>query len=355
MCTFMSTLPKHSKSIGSKKPKNLALSIRPCADEKTYYRFRLLAFSPTVGTSTRDDPHIVRYVHQIWGKNPEKGTPVLENEIICPVTPHVHVEGDRYSACKVCEIAGKYWGVYKDSKFKDREALRKNKMFGRKYQAIVPVYVVNDPNYDGNNGKFKVIMFNDKKMYNDFREKINHEIIKHPVFNAKGAVDCCIHMSEKDEVYNEGKPNEIRFKKKVIDKIVFTTKPYDIPSITKETIDAMEFDQTYFTSSTPQEIDDFYNKYCKISNNDIPEDDEIPVYTKSIPPTVDTTPADFVSSKPNDLPGDLPNDLTNDLADDPDDLGLDTPPSVNESTEMPVSSASTTDVDAQALIDSLDL
>ena len=70
MCTFMSTLPKHSKSAGmNKKNKNLVLSLKPCADEKTYYRFRLLAFNGI--NSDRDDPHICRFVHQVWGKDPE--------------------------------------------------------------------------------------------------------------------------------------------------------------------------------------------------------------------------------------------------------------------------------------------
>ena len=72
MCTFMSTLPKHSKSAGmNKNNKNLVLSLKPCADEKTYYRFRLLAFNGI--NSDRDDPHICRFVHQVWGKDPEKG------------------------------------------------------------------------------------------------------------------------------------------------------------------------------------------------------------------------------------------------------------------------------------------
>jgi len=60
----------------------------------------------------------------------------------------------------------------KESNWKDADARKKNKDFGRKYQAIVPVYVVNDPNYEGNNGKFKVIMFGDKKVYDGFVKKV---------------------------------------------------------------------------------------------------------------------------------------------------------------------------------------
>ncbi len=358
MCTFMSSLPKYSKSAGAKRPRSNVLTIRP-SPKGTYYRFRLLAFSPTNGASDRDDPHIVRYVHQMWGKNPEKGTPVLEDEIICPVTPHVQVEGDRYESCKVCKFAGKYWGVYKDSNFKDREASRKNKTFSRKYQAIVPVYVVNDPCYDGNNGKFRVIIFNDKKKYAEFRDKIMKESMKHSVFNGRNAVDCCIHMSEEEQKYNEGQVNEITFKKRVIDTILFSTKPYDISSITKETVDEMNFDSLYYTSSTPAEIDAFYNKYCKVSNDDIPDQDEIPVYTK---PEDDIKPEPAAEikaaavEKPND---DVSTKDIDDLLGDSDDEGLEPvkPTAMKPAEPVPEKPAAKQedDIDTDALLASLDI
>lgn len=316
MCTFLSSLPKKSKSAGQRTAKkNLVMSLKPCPDEKSYYRFRLLAFNSN-SKNDRDDPHIIRYVHQVWSKDPEKGFPIIEDEITCPVTPHVHVEGDRYHACKVCDIANKYFLAFKESGWKDKEANRKNKEFGRKYQAIVPVYVVNDPNYDGNIGKFKVIVFNDKKQYQEFRAKIEKQLLKTPVFNDKGAVDLCVHVGEEVKYYNEGQPNERSWKAKVWDKIVFSTKPYDIPSITKETVDAMGFDEEYYTSSTPEEILAFYNKHCKVSNDDIPDEDEIPVYKQEEPETsVGDEVMEEVASNNQEV--------ANDLAEDPDNEGLD--------------------------------
>lgn len=316
MCTFMSSLPKKSKSAGQRTAKkNLVMSLKPCPDEKSYYRFRLLAFS-SESKNDRDDPHIIRWVHQIWKKDPEKGFPILEEELTCPVTPHVHVEGDRYHACKVCDFANKYFLAFKESGWKDKEANRKNKELSRKYQAIIPVYCVNDPNYDGNIGKFKVLIINDKKFYQEFRAKIEKQLLKTPVFNGKGAVDICIHVGEEVQTFNEGQPNERSFKKKVWDKIVFSTKPYDIPSITKETVDAMGFDDEYYTSSTPEEILAFYNKYCKVSNDDIPDDDEIPVY-KPEAEDKDTGAAVMAEVKSNN------EEVANDLAEDPDNEGLD--------------------------------
>lgn len=355
MCTFMTSLPKNSKSAGvNKKPKNIVLTMRPCADENTYYRFRLLAFNSS-GKNDRDDPHIVRFVHQIWGTHPEKGYPVLEDEIVCPVSPHVHVEGNKYGACKICDVAGKYWAAYSDSGFKDKDAGKKNKMFGRKYQAIVPVYVINDPNYDGNNNKFRVIIFNDKKQYTEFRQKIEKASIANHVFNGTNAVDCCIHMAEIPTVVNEGKPTEYVFKKREIDKIKFTTKPYDIPSITKETVDAMGFDETFYVTSTPDDINAFYKKHCTVSNDDIPDDDEeVNVFSAPSKPAApiaknnDVQPMKTVNTSKQAIPS-IDDDLvSDDLATDPDDIGLDIPSS--NSNDNTISND-----DAQALIDELDI
>ena len=313
MCTWMTSLNKHSKAAGGgNKKRSLVLSMKPCPDEKSYYRFRLLAFN---GNSGRDDPHIERFVHQHWGVNKEKGYPVLEDEITCPVTSYVNVEGNRYDACKVCTAANKYFITFKESNWKDKDACKKNKEFGRKYQAIVPVYVVNDPNYEGNNGKFRVLIFNDKKFYQEFRKKIEAASRTLAVFNGSNAVDCYMHMSEVVEILHEGEPNEYHWKKRVIDKYGFTTKPYDIPSITKDMVDQMEFDDQYYTTSTPEEIDAFYRKYCTVSNDDIPADDEVKVFDA---PTAEAQVQ--VSLSNHEIKTDASDISIDDLTSDPDDL-----------------------------------
>lgn len=360
MCTLMASLPKHSRSAGQRtaKKRSLVLSLKPCPDDKTYYRFRLLAFSSD-GKNDRDDPHITRWVHQIWGKNPEKGFPVIEDEIVCPVTPFVNVDGDRYHACKICDVAQKYFLAFKESGWKDREAGRKNKTFSRKFQGIVPVYVVNDPNYDGNNGKFKVLIFNNKKEYQEFRSKIEKQLLKTPVFNGRNAVDLCIHVGEETKVYNEGQPNESTYKTKVWDKVVFSTKAYDIPSINEETCSSMGFDEEYYYTSTPEEINAFYKKYCTISNDDIPEDDEIPVYkpepvvSKPTNTKLNLSSEDTVikENKKADMP------LVDDLAKDPDDVDLDVidVPSTTVKREGDDSSSKSDDIDADDLLSDLGL
>ena len=354
--TFMSVLPKKAKSIGSKK-RSPVMTLKPCADDHTYYRVRLLAFSPTKASgSDRDYPFISRFVHQHWSKNLEKGYPVLDDEIVCPVTPYVHVEGNRYDACKICTLANKYFITFKESGWKDKEANRKNKEFGRKFQYIVPVYCVNNPNWEGDNGKFRVIIFNDKKFADEFRKKVEKASQAACVFNGQNAVDCCLHVKEEVETVNAGQPNERSFKKRVIDKIVFSNKPYDIPVISKETIEAgadgpmgFDFDDEFYTTSTPEEIDAFYRKYCTISNDDIPTDDDIPVFEQ--PKQAAAAPAVDVSNAKVEVPADdismaEIDDLTKDPENDLGDLVGEKPAGAK---------AATDDIDPEALVAALDL
>lgn len=325
MCTFLNTLPKRSKSAGTAKRKSLVLSIKPCPDkdgEKTWYRFRLLNFAGK-GTD-RDYPFIERFIHQHWKIN-EKGYPEIEDEVTCPVTKWVDWEGNRYDTCPICRYANQQFLTLKESGWKDADARKKNRDFGRKYQGIVPVYVVNDPNYEGNNGKLKVIIFGDKKQYDAFVKKVESQLMVANCFNGVKAVDCCMHMSEVPEVRNEGQPNEYVYKSKVIDKITFTKaeKAYDIAAITKESVDNFPFDATYYVSSTPDELKTFYDKYIKVSNDDIVDDEEVEVfdapkkYDVAKTNTVEAAPSQNEAAKTNDIADDEANDLVEAINDAP--------------------------------------
>ena len=279
MCTFLSTLPKKSKMTGTKK-RNLQLYMRPCPDtetEKTWYKFRLLNFSAK--NSDRDHPFIQRFVHQKWKVN-DKGKPEIDMEVVCPVTKWMEWDGDRYD-CPICKFANQQYKTLRETHWKDADARKKNKEFSRKFQAIVPVYVVSDPNYEGNNGKLRVLIFNDKKWYEEvFIKKIEKQLLKGNCFNGVNAVNCCMHMQLEKEVINEGQPNQYVWNKRVIDQIAFT-KPYDIAAITKDLVDAFPFDETYYVGSSKTEIDEFYKKFIKVSNDDIvieDEDEEIKVF-----------------------------------------------------------------------------
>lgn len=348
MCTLLSQLPKRSKSTGTDKRKSLVLAMRPCPDKDgkpTWYRVRLLAWT-SPEKNDRDYPFIERYVHQIWKKN-DKGLPVIEDEVTCPVTKHVHVEGNRYDMCPMCRLANQSFIALKESNWKDNDARKLNRELGRKFQGIVPVYVKDDPNYPQNNNQFKVIIFSDKKLYEEFRSKVEKASYANNVFNGKNAVDCCIHMSEVEDVRNPGQPNEYVYKQKVIDKITFTTKPYDIEKITKEWLTNSGFDEEYYTSSTSEELQRFYDSHYKISNDDIPEEDMIQVYdTKpAAKPDVKIVNVENTASVNNDVQDSELDALTNDLLTDPDN-------DILENTE-PVSTKSISNNDETPNVDEL--
>ena len=334
MCTFISSFPKHSKTLGApKKNTNLEMFLQPCKDDRTYYRVRLLGIGSKVG---RDDPHIVRYIHKAWVTDPKTGKKHLEKVVCSKSTPWIDTEGPKASSCKICNFVGQQWSIYRESGKTDVAARQKAGSCGISYEAIVPVYVRNDPNYEKNNGKFKVIIFNDKDLYTKFRSIANAKCREVPVFNGGKAVDCLLHVSQ---IVEEGK-NGKQYKKTVIDKIKFSTDPYEIPAINSQSVDGFPFDETYFVSSDEEEIDEFYNKFCAISNNDIPEDDEIPVYktdttekqakTVSVPSNDISTDNDDISdddieslvSDESPSSNDDSTSIENDLTSDPDEDGL---------------------------------
>lgn len=307
MCTFLNELPKYAKTIDQPKKQQLFLSLKPTSDPKEYYRFRLLWYKNP--KTNRDYPFIERFTHTAFVKN-EDGKWVMESQVVCPITPHVKMtwDGDPYNTCPICNFSNHNFLSFKESGWKDKESARKSKQFSRKFEACIPVYVVYDPIYELNQGKFKVIKFFDKKEYENFRNLVSRESHETCVFNGKMAVDLYIKMTEIEKVANEGNPNEYHYKQNVITKIGFTTKPYDIPAITKEAIDEFQFDDQFFTSSTKEELKEFHTKYCvKINNDDIPMDEEVSFVTSSRKSEPTVTKAAPPPPK-NDIPDDINDD-----------------------------------------------
>jgi len=89
---------------------------------------------------------------------------------------------------------------------------------------------------------------------------------------------------------------------------------------------------------------DFYNKYIKISNNDIPDDDEVEVYDKapSAPAVVESV--ENAATRVDDIVDD--DDVDDVLATDPDEEGLAVPDSAPAKKE----SINPNDVDVDALL-----
>lgn len=299
MCTLISSFPKHSKTMGApKRNTNYEMFLQPCKDDRTYYRVRLLGLGSKVG---RDDPHVTRFVHKAWATDPKTGKKRLERIVCSSATPWIETEGPKASSCKICNFVGQQWSIYRESGKSDVGARKLAGTLAKSQEWIVPVYVRNDPNYEKNNGKFKVIIFTEKDAYETFRKTAENKCREVPVFNGGKAVDVLIHVSR---VVEEGK-NGKSYSKNVIDKIKFSTEPYEIPAINSQSLDAFPFDEVYFSSPSEDDVDEFYNKHCAISNNDIPEDDDIPVYK-----TDDDKPVKKEVVVPtNDIPTDNSDDI----------------------------------------------
>ena len=332
----MNSLSRSPEIIGAPRPnKNLEMFLKP-NKEGEFYRVRLLAFNSKDGR--RVDPHVTRIVHSAWETDPTTGKKHL-TKIVCPAkTPWVDIGDNKKGSCKVCNYVAQQWAIYNESGKTDKTASGNATKLRSNYEAVVPVYVVNDPNYDKNNGKCKVIIFDDKERYLDFRKKIEAQLRVNKVFNGEQAVDCLLYVGTEEIP----RPNGTVFNKTVISKVLFSTKPKDIPAITSKLIDSFPFDETYFSETPQEDIDSFFKKYCAIVNDDIPEDDDIPVYRpaqKQTPkvevPTNSAPKQDDISDKEVD---DLLDDGPDDLAKDPDEEGL------SEEDDVPAQSSKDDDV-----------
>ena len=324
MCVFVNTLTKHGRGgAGGERKQNILLTLRPT--EKTeYYRLRLINFSTS--KNDRGSDFIVRYVHLKWGKN-DKGKSIVESRVVCPVTKYVKWSGNRYEDCPICKFANNNFIAFKKSGYTDKESARKNHEFSRHFEAYVPVYVINDPVYESNNGKLKVICFTDRDEYQKFYDLAVKTAKERGVnvCNAKDAVDFCIRIARVNEVRNEGKPNEYVWSHNVIKKMDFTSKPHTIPEITSELIDEFPYDDEYYVSSSPEELKEFYDKYCRKKfdddddldmsgddeeNADIPEIKEIKQEAPKVKKTAPVSEVENVLGDDDDL------DMSDDDEDD---------------------------------------
>lgn len=262
-------VPKFSKTVPMKGAQRIKLFLRPTEDKSQYYRFRLLNFRDPA-KNDRDYPYIVRYVHRVFGKD-ENGKPMVKGEVVCPVTKFSHWAEDPYKTCPICNYSGRQFQAYKQSKNTDKVASSKSREFGRKFEAWVPVYVVNDPLHDVNNGKMKAICFTNKDEYTAFDNLARAKAMEEVIYNAD-AVDFCIRLAKEHVVENEGQPNERAYDTVKVSEMGFKSKPTHIDAITPEAIAEFEFDEQLYVVPTKEELEDFYNKFCKMQVQDDDDD-----------------------------------------------------------------------------------
>ena len=302
------------------------LFLRPTEDGK-FYRLRLLNTQPNenfVNSSNfahyRDFPFIIQHIHQVWTEiptdDPEKPKRV-PHTIVCPQTDYVKANSTlSKSQCPMCNAYGSAWKAFNDSHYKNLEAKAKMKTLHNTFVARVLVYVVNDPNYDANNGAVKVLTL-DQYAYTALTTQIQaSQAANTPIWN-NDACDLFFTWGDVDKIVNEGKPNEYSFRKKGFTRIGFTTAPKHLDSLTDELVDDVQFDANWYTVPTKEELEAFYVEHFSSSaanNDDIPMD---------IPPAAPKAPVAYKESvKPATVAEDpvVGDPIAKDVTEDADDI-----------------------------------
>lgn len=322
MCNFITTLPKKAKTSEIAKPKFLEIFLRPIesTDKSQVYRFRIIAFTK----GKRDYPFIEKWIHEVREKD-ETGKTVNIDSVVCKSTKYVSAFDTTGEKCPICQHVDKLWTLSKESGYRDKVVNRKRNQLQRKYRAHILVYVVNDPTYEGNNGKLRVITLYDKAQYNAFIDLVKRAMAVYGnVFNGTNAVDFWVRPTK--EVTGTSKDGtEFTTTKIDGDNWGFSSKCYDLEAITPELVDSFPFDDEFYQYSSHDEIMAFYKKYCAAPMIQVPDDDIIPVPTvkkttvkaKEIKTVVEETKPEI-----NDI--DLSN-IDNMLADDPEDIPFEKP------------------------------
>lgn len=266
MSTFVNDTLTFASTQSDKTLKRLEVFLRP-TEKNEFFRFRLLWFKNP--ENKRKTPWIERSIHSVWvdGENGKRQV----DEIVCPATKHVAEtwSGNAYDDCPICKFGNMNYVAYRDSNYKDKVAGQNGKIFKRKYDLVVPVYIITDPAYSANAGKIRVFRINDKEVGEKFKKLVIEKSSSgSAIFNGGNALDFIIRMDSVEHVLNEGTEKEFHYKKNEIVQMGFSKSPYEIPAITKEMIDEFPFDDVYYASPTMADLKEFHKKHCLHAKTD---------------------------------------------------------------------------------------
>lgn len=288
------------------------IRIRP-TPEGTYYRFRLLNFIPddefvnSAGlTYYRDDPFLPRYIHEVWIDEPSDKSPTglrkVRHVIPCPRSEYVRVNGNlNAKACPICSAGNQALKAYSDSGKQNQVAKKKYLACRNKFEALIPVYVVTDPNNDAINGNVKVWRASEDQ-YKQLVALINEATSKGISVWNDTAVDLYFSYGTVQKSRTNQRTKQVtQWEQNDIIKMGFTTTPRTIEGL-DALVKALNFDATWFTIPSSDELQGFYAKYIATASapandipNDIPED-----------PPFQATPAPAPAPAPEPKPAPTP-------------------------------------------------
>lgn len=260
------------------------MTIRPTA-EGSYYRFRLLSFPPdpefvkSAGLTYYRDLHFLpRYMHVVWTEEPSDKSPTgvrnVRHVIPCPASEYIRVNsGLTKKGCPICNAGNAALQAYTDSGKRNQVAKEKWLKCKNVFEALVPVYVVQDPNNDANNGSVKVWRVNEEQ-YQRLINIVNEaERGKTPIFN-DNAVDLYFSFGLEEKSRTNKRTGETKtWKQNDIGRLGLTTSVYKVDGL-DDLVRGLNFDANFFTIPTLDELQDFYVKNIASAAvpNDIPSD-----------------------------------------------------------------------------------
>lgn len=273
------------------------LFLKP-TEEGKFYQLRLLNIGvddrfrvASNFSHYRDFPFIPQHIHTCWHDvatdNPDKPIRKVCETIVCPQTDYVKANSTLSKGqCPMCKAWASAWKAWTDSKYKNQEAKAKMRALHADFRVLVPVFVVQDPNFEQNNGSVKVVSF-DQDAYDALLAQIQAAQGSNVAIWNNDACNLYFSWGKIEKVVHEGQPNEYRFQKNGFTRVGFTTNPKHIDGLTDDVTDDLQFDANWFTVPTKEELDQFYvqNFSNQAANDDIPMDIP-PLAAKPVPKPV---------------------------------------------------------------------
>lgn len=262
------------------------------------YVFRLLGFSDDNGLRTY--PFIVRYEHQHFQYD-DNGKCTGMMRIVCNTSEFVrssYPEANR--DCPICKYSmDRTRDMWRDRKHPDRVAGDLARDSKKVWAVYIPVYVINDPTYEGNNKHAKILRLSGdegKKTYERLVAMINEQLstkdaVGNPkksvnVFNGALGVDLLMLCDKVSKVMTNKKTGapvidpatgkeRTYMQSAVVDMRFLTKRMREYPNINEEMFRSLDFDSLYATPATDEELQAYMHaNYVDIDDDDFSEDDD---------------------------------------------------------------------------------
>jgi len=246
------------------------------------YRVRLLYY--TDKSIEREAPFIEQRIHSVWDEESRR-----LGKVICPTSNYVNDKAG-FDMCPVCRNNSKLWKEHKAGSQTSHELYKK---FKRKFYGYSLAYVVNDSFNAENNGKVMILRYGvgisdffKKEILGEGDDKADP--VGSTAFDLEDGYDLIITVSKNPTEFGVFNSYECKFAR---DKSSINA---DAKKLETE-ITALDFDKDFYTLSTKEEIQEFYQDF--VLDSVAPDTAEVEEDIKNAE-TVADTPSEVVEEAP---------------------------------------------------------